>query len=302
MRHLNYNHLLYFWTVAREGSIAKASQVLHLTPQTISGQLKLLKEEVGEPLFNRVGRGLMLSETGHVVNQYADEIFSLGTELASRVKDKTVSAPLTLNVGIVNSIAKLIAYRIIEPVFKMQQPIRTICHEGSLEQLLGDLAIHSLDMVISDRPIPPGLNVRAYNHRLGSSDISFFCAEENAVDYAANFPQSLDSAPMLMPLSSNPLRRQLEDWFSAERIKPRIVAEFDDSALLKAFGAAGQGLFPAPTSISEHIEHMYHAVNIGTVDRLRESFFAISSERKVRHPAVLLITEKARQELLLQGL
>lgn len=298
MRHLNYNHLLYFWTVAREGSIAKASEVLHLTPQTISGQLKLLEESVGEPLFNRVGRGLLLSETGHVVNQYADEIFSLGAELASRVQDKTVSAPLTLNVGIVNSIAKLIAYRILEPVFTMEQPIRTVCHEGDLEQLLADLAIHSLDIVISDRPIPPGLNVRAYNHKLGRSPISFFCAKESSQLYEDNFPQSLDGAPMLLPFSSSPLRRQLEDWFSAEGLEPKVVAEFDDSALLKAFGAANKGVFPAPTSISEKIEHMYHSAQIGTVTSLTEDFYAISPERKVRHPAVLLITETARQELM----
>lgn len=297
MRHLNYNHLLYFWTVAREGSIAKASTILHLTPQTISGQLKLLEESVGEPLFNRVGRGLVLSETGHVVNQYADEIFSLGAELASRVQNKTASAPLTLNVGIVNSIPKLIAYRIIEPALKMDSSIRTICHEGNLEQLLSDLAIHKLDIVISDRPIPTGLNVKAYNHALGNSSISFFCAEKNAHKYNGNFPDILDAVPMLMPFSSNPLRRQLEDWFSEQKISPLIIAEFDDSALLKAFGAAGKGLFPAPTSISDEIEHMYHAVNIGTIPDLSENYFAISPERKVRHPAVLLITESARQHL-----
>lgn len=297
MRHLNYNHLLYFWTVAREGSIAKASVSLHLTPQTISGQLKLLEESVGEPLFDRVGRGLRLSEAGHVVNQYADEIFSLGAELARRVENKTASAPLTLNVGIVNSIAKLIAHRIIEPAIKMDGSIKTVCHEGDLEQLLGDLAIHNLDIVISDRPIPPGLNVKAYNHSLGCSSISIFCPKALAKDYSGGFPEMLDEAPMLLPLESSPLRRQLDDWFAAQETNPKIIAEFDDSALLKAFGAASKGLFPAPTMISSEIEHMYGAVNIGTIDQVTENYYAISPERKVRHPAVLQISEAAREHL-----
>ena len=297
MRHLNYNHLLYFWTVAKEGSIARASKLLHITPQTISGQLKLLEESVGESLFNRVGRGLTLSETGHVVNQYADEIFSLGAELASRVKDKTASVPMTLNVGIVSSIAKLISYRIIEPALSMCDPIRTICKEGEIENLLGDLAIHQLDIVISDRPIPTGLSVKAYNHPLGSSSISFFCAKDTAKYYSDNFPQSLHEAPVLLPADSSPLRRQLEDWFAMHNIRPKVSAEFDDSALLKAVGAAGNGLFPAPTSISDEIEHMYHSVNVGSVDTLKEDYYAISPERKVRHPAVLQITESARTRL-----
>lgn len=297
MRHLNYSHLLYFWTVAREGSIAKASQTLHLTPQTISGQLKLLEESVGEKLFIRVGRGLALSETGHVVNQYADEIFSLGSELANRVHNKTASTPLTLKVGIVNSIAKLVAYRIIEPALEMSDSIRTICLEGDLENLLADLAIHNLDIVISDRPIPAGLNVKAFNHSLGASSISLFCAESLKDQYIHDFPKSLDKAPILLPVSSSPIRRQLEDWFTKEKIFPKIIAEFDDSALLKAFGAAEKGVFPAPTSMTEEIEHMYHAVKIGTMDKITENYYAISPERKVRHPAVLKITEMARQHL-----
>lgn len=297
MRHLNYNHLLYFWTVAREGSIAKASQILHLTPQTISGQLKLLEESVGEKLFVRVGRGLALSETGHVVNQYADEIFSLGAELANRVQNKTASTPLTLKVGIVDSIAKLIAYRIIEPALEMSDSIRTICLEDDLESLLADLAIHNLDIVISDRPIPTGLNVKAFNHALGTSSISLFCAENLKDQYIHNFPSSLDKTPMLLPVSSSPIRRQLEDWFIKEKIFPKIIAEFDDSALLKVFGAAEKGVFPAPTSMTEEIEHMYRAVKIGTVDKITENYYAISPERKVRHPAVLKITELARNHL-----
>ncbi|MGD8418456.1 MAG: LysR family transcriptional regulator, partial [Pseudomonadales bacterium] len=172
MRHLNYTHLLYFWTVAREGSIAKASQVLHLTPQTISGQLKLLEQAVGEPLFDRVGRGLALTDTGQVVNQYADEIFTLGAELTRRVKSSQALVPNTLDVGIVSSIPKLIALRVLEPALDLEDPIKIVCHQGDLDRLLGELAVHRLDLVVSDRPIPPGINVKAYNHALGESQIS----------------------------------------------------------------------------------------------------------------------------------
>ncbi len=297
MRHLNYNHLYYFWSVAREGSIAKASKSLHLTPQTISGQLKLLEEAIGEPLFSRVGRGLVLSETGHVVQQYAEEIFSLGAELAGRVRDKSASNPLTLNVGIVNSIAKLIAYQLLSPALEMENALRVICYEGDLENLLADLSVHRLDIVLSDRPIPPGLGVKAFNHSLGQSSVSFFCRASRAANYKRNFPQSLNGAPVLLPLPTNPLRRQLEDWFAAEKLAPRVIAEFDDSALMKAFGRAASGLFPAPQAISSEIEDMYDVVRIGSVEQLTENFYAISPERKVRHPAVAVITETAKSRL-----
>lgn len=298
MRHLNYNHLYYFWTVAREGSIAKASEVLHLAPQTISGQLKLLEESIGEPLFLRVGRGLVLSESGHVVNQYADEIFSLGAELANRVRDKSASNPMTINVGIVNSIAKLIAYRLLSPVLAMENALRVVCYEGDLEDLLGDLSVHQLDIVLSDRVIPSGLGVKAFNHKLGASSVSFFCHRTLAGEYEDNFPGSLNGAPTLLPLPSNPLRRQLDDWFSENRVSPKVIAEFDDSALLKAFGGAATGVFPAPDAISGEIETMYEAKKIGAAEELTEIFYAITTERKLRHPAVSLICESARISLL----
>ena len=205
--------MLYFWTVAREGSIARASEVLHITPQTISGQLKLLEETVGEALFQRKGRGLVLTDTGQIVNIYADEIFSLGAELSQRLKSKEPGKPLELNVGVVFSIAKLIAYRILEPVLKLEDAVRVVCYEGNLEKLLGDLAVHKLDLVLSDRPLPTGLNVKAYNHILGNSTISFFAQKRIAHPYKKKFPQSLNNAPMLMPVKSNVLRRNLEDWF-----------------------------------------------------------------------------------------
>ncbi|MDJ0926688.1 MAG: transcriptional activator NhaR [Gammaproteobacteria bacterium] len=297
MRHLNYNHLLYFWTVAREGSIARASEVLHLTPQTISGQLKLLEESVGEALFQRVGRGLVLSDAGHVVNQYADEIFTLGAELAQRVRSKEPGMPVAFNVGIVSSIPKLIAYRILAPALSLPDPIRIVCQEGDLEHLLGELAVHRLDLVLSDRAIPTGLSVKAYNHLLGESNIALFAQRRMAARYARRFPDSLDDAPMLLPVITSALRRSLDDWFDSVGVGPRVVAEFDDSALLKAFGEAGSGIFPAPSAIATEVEHMYHARIVGLAGDVKDAFFAISPERKLKHPAVVQITESARSAL-----
>ena len=297
MRHLNYTHLLYFWTVAREGSIAKASEVLHLTPQTISGQLKILEQSIGEPLFERVGRGLALTDTGQVVNQYADEIFMLGAELTQRVRSSQALIPTSLNVGVVSSIPKLVALRVLEPALTMDDPVKIICQEGDLDRLLGDLAVHRLDLVISDRPIPTGTNVKAYNHTLGESHISFFAHRSIAKKYQKRFPQSLDGAPMLLPNQSSPLRRGLDEWFENMDIAPLTVAEFDDSALLKAFGEAALGVYPAPAAIADEVASMYHSVELGTVDSISESYYAISPERKLKHPAVLQITESARAKL-----
>ena len=297
MRHLNYNHLQYFWTVAREGSIAKASESLHLTPQTISGQLKLLDEAVGQPLFNRVGRRLVLSDMGRVVYEYAEEIFSVGAELANVVRGKHMSGPTTLSVGIVSSMPKLIAERIVAPALMADQPIRVRCHEASLEKLLSELAVHKLDIVLSDQPVPDGLGLKAYNHRLGESGMSFFAQRKYTRRYRPRFPASLNDAPMLLPSQDSALRRRLDDWFEANELSPRIVAEFDDSALLKAFGEAGAGVFAAPTVIEEEICRMYRMAVIGQTDDIKERFYAISAERRLKHPSVVLITDTARSDL-----
>lgn len=297
MRQLNFSHLEYFCAVAREGSIVKASEVLHLTPQTISGQLKLLEESVGEPLFNRVGRGLVLSDLGHVVFQYADEIFSIGSELANVIRGKQPSSPLTFNVGIVNSMPKLIAQRIIGPAFASDEPIRVRCHEATLELLLSELAVHRLDLVLSDRPAPPGLSLRAYNHRLGESGLSFFARRSDARRYKSRFPGSLTGAPMLLPGQNSAHRRRLDEWFESEGLAPRIVGECDDSALLKAFGEAGAGVFAGPTAIEKEICAMYRSSVIGRTDKVTEQYYAISPERRLKHPAVVLITETARADL-----
>ncbi len=294
MRHLNYTHLMYFWNVAREGSVAAAAEVLHLTPQTISGQLKLLEEAVGEPLFTRVGRGLVLTETGQVVREYADEIFTLGAELTQRVKSSQALVYRTLNVGILSSLPKLVALRVLEPAMKMEESIHISCREDELENLLGDLAVHKLDLVLSDRPIPPGMNVKAYNHELGTSRISLFAHRSIARRYKNKFPQSLNGAPMLLPDPGNPLRRMLTSWFEEVQVEPEVVAEISDSALLKAFGEAALGIYPAPTAMAIEISQMYHSVELGLAGAISENYFAISPERKLKHPAVLEIMQQAR--------
>jgi len=279
MANLNYNHLLYFWTVAKEGSITRASEILHITPQTISGQIKVLEGSIGAPLFTRTGRGLTLSETGRIVNVYAEEIFTLGNELTNTIKSKTSHHSTELHVGIVDSIPKLIAYRTIKPFLELSSDTKVVCVEGKLEDLLADLSIHKVGLVLSDRPLPTGLNVKAYSHLLGESPVSFFAHKDIANQYENNFPACLDNAPMLLPLQYSQLRRSLDDWFEINELYPKIVAEFDDSALLKAFGNAGIGVFPAPDAISNHIEEMYNAKKLAVIEDVKESFYAISPER-----------------------
>jgi len=297
MRHLNYNHLLYFWAVAREGSITKATTVLHLTPQTISGQLKLLEEAVGEPLFTRAGRGLVLSEMGHLVFQYADEIFTLGEELSERIKTGTDLLPTNLRVGITNAIPKLIAMRILEPAVAQQTPVHLACKEGELEQLLSLLAIHQLDMVISDCALPTGTNIKAFTHTLGSSKLGIFAQRNLAKKYTGKFPSSINDARFLLPATNNSVRRSLEDWFEMNNLSPKVIAEFEDSALMKAFGEEGLGLFPSPVVIKNEIESMYKSKMVGEIESVHESYFAISPERKLKNPIILEIIESARSRL-----
>ncbi len=297
MRHLNYNHLQYFWAVAREGSVVKAAEILHLTPQTISGQLKLLEESIGQPLFDRVGRRLILTEMGHVVLEYADEIFAIGAELSHVVRGQRSAGHSVLSLGIVSSMPKLIAERIIAPTLSDDDPIRIRCHEASLEQLLGELAVHRLDIVLSDQPMPQGFSLRAFNHRLGESGLAFFAQRRYARRYKKSFPQSLDEAPMLLPSQNSALRRRLDDWFDSNAVAPQIVGEFDDSALLKAFGEAGAGLFAAPSAIENEVCKMYGMAVIGRTDDVTERFYAISPERRIKHPSVVRITEIARAKL-----
>lgn len=297
MRHLNYNHLLYFHTVAREGSVAKAAKTLHLTPQTVSGQIKLLEDVIGEPLFLRVGRGLTLSDTGRVVQTYADEIFSVGTALVQRLQSTGQESLRALRVGIVDSFPKFVACRLLGVTLKESDPARLSCSEGKLEGLLADLSVHRLDLILSDRPVPTELNVRAYNHVLGSSRMAFFAPSDWAERLSRGFPHSLADVPVLLPDASSALRRSLDHWFDEIGIAPQVVAEFDDSALMKTFGEAGLGVFPAPEVIATDISRSFHARQIGLIENVTETFIAISPQRRLRHPLVLRIASTAKKVL-----
>ncbi|MEL7025258.1 MAG: transcriptional activator NhaR [Pseudomonadota bacterium] len=297
MRHLNYSHLQYFWAVAREGSMAAAAEAMHITPQTISGQLRMLEQAMGRQLFNRVGRRLELTDFGEMVFEYADEIFTLGAELANVVHGESQGGALTFKVGMVSSMPKLIAERILAPAFEVAEPIRLKCYEASLSELLGDLATHKLDIVLSDQPLQQGLSLRAYNHRLGESGLSFFASEALAESASGAFPDCLNELPFLLPTAATALRRRIDDWFDSIDVVPNIVGEIADSALMKALGEAGVGVFMGPTAIEKEICTMYRTRVIGQTDALTENYYAISPERKLKHPAVVKITEQARINL-----
>ncbi|UCE77280.1 MAG: transcriptional activator NhaR [Gammaproteobacteria bacterium] len=299
MSNLNLKHLRYFWAVAANGSIARASEILHLTPQTISGQLRELEEQLDAKLFQKSGRNLVLTDTGRVVFSYADEMFRLGDELQDVLEGRIPGAALTLTVGVAMVVPKLLAYRVLEPVLRMPDPVRLVCQEAPLADLLADLSVHKLDLVLADSPISPALNIRAYNHLLGESGISFFAAAKKARNYTAGFPHSLNGAPMLMPTASSALRRMLEQWFERQEIKPLVVAEFEDRALMKAFGEADAGIFTSPTAVEDDVVGKYGVRVIGRTDAIKERFYAISSERRIKHPAVSAITETARSELFI---
>ncbi|MDH5388570.1 MAG: transcriptional activator NhaR [Gammaproteobacteria bacterium] len=294
---INYKHLHYFWVVAKEGGIARASERLHLTPQTISGQLSLLEDHLGEALFNRVGRNLELTETGRLTLSYADEIFSLGGELEEMLHNLPEDRPLVFKVGVADVVPKSIAYRLLAPSLQLPEPVRIICKEGDIDSLLTELAVHKVDLVIADGPIPSNVNVRGFNHPLGECGISFFAAPELAKKIGKNFPQNLNGAAMLMPGEMTVVQSRLLKWFDGLHIHPRIVGEFDDSALMKAFGQAGTGVFIAPTAIASEVEKQYGVKTIGQTDQVLEQFYAISVERKITHPAVAAITETAREWL-----
>jgi len=297
MSQLNLKHLRYFWVVASEGSITKASEILHLTPQTISGQLRMLEESIGNKLFQKSGRNLVLSDTGKTVFSFADEMFALESELQDILEGRPNTQNLRFNVGVAMVVPKLIAYRVLEPVMGMQENVKLMCHEAPLVDLLADLSVHKLDLVLADAPISPALNVKAYNHLLGESGISFFARNEDARKYRRNFPASLDGAPMLMPTSTSSLRRSLDQWLEDRGLKPDIVAEFEDRALMKAFGEAGTGVFTSPTAVEEDVVAKYGVKVVGRTDELKERFYAISAERRIKHPAVATIAEAAKRSL-----
>ncbi len=294
MRGLNYNHLYYFWVVANEGSVTRASELLYLTPQTISGQIHTLEESLGTKLFTRVGRNLALTETGRLALNYADEMFRLGAEMEEVLEGRSSGRVLQFRVGIVDVLPKMIAYRLLEPALHLAEPVRFVCNEGKLDALLADVAVHKLDMVLADTPIGTAANVRAFNHLLGECGITFFAAPALAAKYRGGFPGSLTGAPMLLPATNTALRGALLQWLDQLNIKPRIAGEFEDSALMNAFGHAGVGIFLAPSVIEGEVIRQYGVEAIGRTDRVRERFYAISAERRLRHPAVLAISQAAR--------
>ena len=297
MEWINYHHLRYFWLVAREGGLVPAGKLLRLSHPTLSAQIHALEDQLGEKLFTRVGRKLALTELGRVVYRYADEIFTLGREMIDAVKDRSTGHPLRLQVGVADVVPKLVVRRLLEPALGLAEPVRLVCHEGPLERLLVDLAAHTLDIVISDAPVPSGSSVRAFNHLLGETGVGLFASPELARAHRRGFPRSLDGAPMLLPLESLTLRRSLDQWFDKNEIRPRVVAEFEDSALLKQFGADGLGIFAAPNAVAREVMRQYGVKRVGSIDQVRERFYAISVERRLKHPAVLAISDAARSDL-----
>lgn len=297
MRSLNYQHLLYFWTVAREGSVTRAAKLLHLAQPTISGQIHAFERSLGETLFQKKGRHLALTDTGRVVYRYADEIFTLGRELGDTLRGQPTGRPLRFHVGIADSLPKLIVHRLLEPALNLAEPIHLICQEGRPEELLADLALHRIDIALLDMPAPPAVNVRVFDHLLGVSPISVFGVATLAARYRKGFPQSLDGAPFLLPGENSLLRRNLDQWFEAHDIRPNVRGEFADSALLKVFGQAGDGLFAAPSVSEKEVQRQYGVRSLGQLDGIREQFYAISIERKLKHPAVVAISESAKRKL-----
>ena len=294
---LNYKHLRYFWMVAKSGSIARACEQLHLTPQAISGQLRELEEALGVELLRRAGRGLEVTDAGRRILGYAEKIFALGDDLLEVARDQTAHKVLPFKVGIADSVPKSVAHRLVEPALHLPETIRLVCREGRLTALLAELAVHRLDMVIADRSMPTNLNVRGYSHLLGESDLTVFGAPALISKLGGAFPQMLEGAPFLLPGEDAAIRARLEQWFEAKHLQPKIVGEFDDSALLNSFGQAGVGLFVAPTAIATFVGEHYRVRPVGRIDTISEQLFAITTERHLSHPAIVAIIQMARGDL-----
>jgi len=301
MNWLNYQHLLYFWVVAKEGGLVPAGKVLHLSHPTLSAQIHALEDRLGEKLFTRVGRKLVLTDVGRLTVRYAEEIFGLGNELVDAVQGKKTGRPLRLDVGVVDVLPKLLVRSLLQPALSLPEPVRLVCHEGGLDRMLVSLAEHTLDIVLADSPVPSGSAVRAHNHLLGECGVGIFATASLAQSYRGGFPASLNGAPFLLPAESLTLRRSLNLWFEKHGVVPRIVAEFEDSALLKVFGADGVGVFPAPLAVAGDVEQRYRVEHLGAAEGVVERFYAISAERRLKHPAVLAITRAAHEDVLAIG-
>jgi LysR family transcriptional activator of nhaA len=298
MEWLNYHHLLYFWMVAKHGSITRASEELRLAHPTISGQIHRLEQVLGEKLFVRSGRNLVLTDSGRVAFRYADEIFALGQEFQDTLKGRSTGKPLRLVVGVSDVIAKSIVHRILEPAFQMRDKVRIVCREArSPDAFLAELAVHAVDVVLADAPAAPGTAVRTFNHPLGECGSSFFASPQLARACRNGFPRSLDGVPVLVPSSNSTFRRALDQWFQSKDIRPEVVAELDDLALASVLGEKGIGVLAAPAVIDKELRKRYALQLVGRAKDIRQRFFAISVERKIKHPAVAAICEVARTKI-----
>jgi LysR family transcriptional activator of nhaA len=297
MQWLNYHHLLYFWLSAREGSVTAAAKKLRLAQPTVSEQIRQLEESIGRPLFERKGRGLALTETGRTVLDYAEEIFGLGRELLDVLEGGRPERRRKLVIGLTDALPKLVVHRLLAPALCLPEPLQLVCREERIERLLAELSIHAIDMVLSDSPLTDS-TARAFNHLLGESTVSFFAGPKLARRLKGRFPRSLDAAPMLVPTAGSPLRVALESWWRASGIEPLIVGEFDDPALASAFGNAGAGVFTAPTAIEDEVKKQFGVSVVGRIDAIRERYYVISTERRIRHPGVAAVVSSARKLLL----
>lgn len=303
MEWLNYHHLLYFWLVVREGGVARAADKLRISHPTVSTQVKQLERALGEKLLEKKGRRLVPTEVGRIAYRYADEIFGLGRELLDTVKGRPGVGPLRLVVGVAQAMPKLIVRRLLAPALTLQDlpPVRLVCLEDRPENLLAELAALHLDLVLSDASVPPHSPVRAFNHVLGECGVTICARKDLATRYRRDFPRSLDGAPLLLPTEGSNLRRALEQYFELHGLRPEIVGEFEDSALLKVFGQDGVGLFPVPSAIENDVRRQHEVEIVGRLPEVRERFYAISVERRLKNPAVLAICEVARKRVFKDG-
>ena len=295
---MNFKHLHYFWVTAKAGGVMRAGEQLHTTPQTLSGQIKLLEDWLGRKLFRKSGRQLELTEDGRLALGYADQIFTLGAEMETALREaRGGQRVLDFRVGVADSVAKSVAYRLLEPALNLAEPVRLICSEGKFPDLLAQLALHRLDLVIADEPMSRRISVKAFNHPLGSTAMSFFCAPQLRPLLKGEFPACLNDMPMLIQGASASVRQQLEGWLTRYQIHPRVIGEFDDGALMTAFGREGRGVFMAPSVLEAETVAQFGVDVIGRTDELVEEFFAVSVERRISHPCVLAITDAARGQL-----
>jgi LysR family transcriptional activator of nhaA len=300
MEWLNYHHLRYFWVVAKEGGLKRAAEKLHVSQPSISEQIKELEEALGEPLFQRRGRTNVLTDAGQVVRRYAEEIFGLGAELMRAVKQRPGVQSLRFYVGVADAIPKLVVNDILKPALAMPQTVHIICREGKLEDLLAQLAAHRLDVVLADEPASSSLKFKLFTHLLGESGVCFCAASRLAARLRKGFPASLHNAPALLPTENTPLRRCLEQWFQRRQIRPRVVGEFDDAALMKVLAVDGRGFAPIPTVVAGDAISRYKLQKVGSTQECKEQFYAITAERRIIHPAAMVITRESQARLFAQ--